>query len=111
MPSKLYGVLASGTAAMVIAPEGTELADVAAEGVGFVVAPEQPHALADAVRWAADHRVELEEMGRRARVLAEGQYDRRRLTAAFGGMLDEVDGATLHVPVLAGSAALVKNEC
>ncbi len=111
MPSKLYGVLASGTAAMVIAPEGTELADVAAEGVGFVVAPEQPHALADAVRWAADHRVELEEMGRRARVLAEGQYDRRRLTAAFGEMLDEVDGATLPLPVFAGSAALVKNEC
>jgi len=91
MPSKLYGILASATPLVAIAPKACELARISEEHeVGFVVEPEDPDALADTLRWCAGHRHQLQEMGTRARRLAEKQYDRRISTGAFASMLQEV---------------------
>lgn len=46
---------------------------------GFVVAPEDPKAFADALEQAADNRQVLAYMGAKARKLAESQFDRQLL--------------------------------
>jgi colanic acid biosynthesis glycosyl transferase WcaI len=93
MPSKFYGVLASGTPLVAIAPEECELAELTREhAIGVVAAPGEPEALADVVRNLADEAWDLAEMGRRARQLAESQYDRKRSTDSFGKMLFQVLG-------------------
>jgi glycosyltransferase involved in cell wall biosynthesis len=91
MPSKLYGVLASGTPLLAIAPPHSELAEMTVqEQVGLAVTPDQPRALADAILWCAGHRGELAEMGTRARRLAEERFDRRPTTRRFAQMLSDV---------------------
>ena len=63
MPGKLYGVLASGSPALAIAPEDCELADIVRDHhVGMVVPPNEPEVLADAIRDAADQPWDLEDM-------------------------------------------------
>jgi len=99
MPSKLYGVLASGSAVMAIAPEDCETARVVRDaGVGFVVTPGQPDALAEAIRRAAADRVELRAMGREARRLAQSEYDRRTITGRFGRLLGELASTGARQP-------------
>jgi colanic acid biosynthesis glycosyl transferase WcaI len=91
MPSKLYGILASGTAILAPAPAESELGQtVRDQGVGLVVAPEDSHALAEAIRWCADHRAEVRHMGDSARTLAVAAYDRPRVTARFAELLTRV---------------------
>ena len=91
MPSKLYGVLASGTAVLALAPEGSETARIVRDrGVGIVVAPGQPDALAEAILKAAANRAMLQAMGREARRLAQAEYDRRASTGRFAALLGEL---------------------
>ncbi|MBI3865247.1 MAG: glycosyltransferase family 4 protein [Planctomycetia bacterium] len=91
VPCKLYGILAAGVPALVVADERSETSRVVAEaGVGKVVPPGNASRLAEDIGWCADHRHELEEMGRRARRLAESEYDRKIATARFGEMLKVV---------------------
>ncbi len=88
MPSKLYGIMASGTAVLAPAPAESELGQTVREsGVGVVVTPEDPHALAEAIRWCADHRKEIEAMGEAARALALARFDRPQVTARFAALL------------------------
>ncbi len=88
MPSKLYGVLASGVPALVAAPPECELAEVVRSGqCGFVVPPDQPEALAKAVLRAAEDPARLAEMGANGRRLAEERYDRAVCTARFAALL------------------------
>lgn len=91
VPCKLYGILAAGVPALVIADERSETSRVVAEaGVGEVVPPGDSRRLAERIAWCADHRQELEDMGRRARQLAESEYDRRISTGKFGELLKSV---------------------
>jgi colanic acid biosynthesis glycosyl transferase WcaI len=93
MPSKLYGVLASGTPLIAIAPESCELSDLTqTQAVGLVTPPGNPKALAQAIEHLADNREQLEPMGARARALAEQHYDRKTVTASFARLLGEVLG-------------------
>jgi colanic acid biosynthesis glycosyl transferase WcaI len=93
MPSKLYGVLASGTALVAVAPASSDLAVVTSTGgCGLVVEPGDPQALANAICRAADGAIPLAEMGRRGRELAEREYDRAIVTARFGRLLDQLLG-------------------
>ena len=60
MPSKIYGVWASGTASLVLAKPESELATLTqTHCTGRIVPPHDATALADALRWAAEHRQEL----------------------------------------------------
>ncbi len=91
MPSKLYGVLAAGSPLLAVAPEDCELAELTRrEGVGLVVPPGKPDALAEAISWSADHREELQDMGIAARKLAEQRYDRPLGTGKFAKLLAAV---------------------
>jgi glycosyltransferase involved in cell wall biosynthesis len=88
MPSKLYGVLASATPLVAVAPEGCELTELTLEhGVGVLAPPGQPEALAEVIEKLADHAWDLPEMGKRARRLAESHYDRRQVTPRFHALL------------------------
>lgn len=91
MPSKLYGVLASGTPVVAIAPDDCELAKLTIENrVGIVAPPTNPEALADAVCKLVRSPDQVKEMGARARRLAVTQYDRSLLTARFGSVVREL---------------------
>src|SRR5262249_25027190 len=70
VPSKLYGILAAGVPALVIADERSEASRVVREAdAGRVVAPGDPAQLAEVIRWCVDHRRERKEMALRARRL------------------------------------------
>jgi glycosyltransferase involved in cell wall biosynthesis len=71
------------------------------ERCGLVVPPGDPDALAAAIVRLADDRAEARAMGRRARALAEREFDRRRLADRF---VDCLEAAAADVTP-AGTAA------
>ncbi|MFH5805848.1 glycosyltransferase family 4 protein [Alienimonas sp. DA493] len=94
MPSKLYGILASGTACVAIAPRECELAQtVHGRGVGWVAEPDDVVGLADRIAHLADAPDQAEAAGRAARELS-ADYDRSVLTARFARMLAGLLDAT-----------------
>jgi colanic acid biosynthesis glycosyl transferase WcaI len=91
MPSKLYGVLASGTPLLAVAPDHCELADLVRQNqVGHVVRPGEPEALAQVIEALVGQPESLDAMGRRARELAEMQFDRHQITPRFAQLLRSV---------------------
>ncbi len=91
MPSKLYGILASGTPTIALAETGSELQEVIqAHDVGLTCEPNDSHALASHVQRLADDRTSVAALGRNARRLAEVSYSRTRQTARFAEVLVEV---------------------
>lgn len=90
VPSKLYGILAAGVASLVVADERCEASRVIRESAtGKIVAPDNPQQLAETIAWCAANRGELRQMGQRARLLAEREYDRKTATGRFGQLLDD----------------------
>lgn len=69
MPSKLTDFMAIGRPVL-LAAAGESARFVDSAGAGLVVPPENPSALADAVRWLREHPDEAGEMGRRGRAFA-----------------------------------------
>ena len=91
MPSKIYGILAAGRPFIAMMEENAEVAQIAREdAVGFVVRPGDVDALVGAIREAVDAPERLEQMGMRARRLAELRFDRSKVTSRFGSVLDKV---------------------
>ena len=91
MPSKLYGVLASGTPVIAIAPSGSELARIVEEEqVGRVATPLDPGALAARIVELADLPYDFGDMGDRARRLAVGRFDRGASVQRFREVLGEL---------------------
>jgi glycosyltransferase involved in cell wall biosynthesis len=67
VPSKLYGILASGRAILALVPEDSEVAlTVMEHQCGLVVSPEDGPGLLKAMVWMVDHPQDVFEMGRRA---------------------------------------------
>lgn len=62
------------------------------EGCGVVVPPDDPAAMADAVRRLASDPAACREMGRRARDLAAQRFDRRHLVEPFEVILRHAAG-------------------
>ncbi len=90
VPSKLYGILAAGVPSLVVADDRCEASRVIREtATGKVVAPDDPEQLAKTITWCAANRNELKQMGHRARLLAERDYDRKTATGRFGQLLEE----------------------
>lgn len=72
IPSRLYNLLAIGRAIIVGAEDHSEAAiEVREERIGWVVTPEDPARLAEAIRAAAADLREVAAMGRQAAVAAE----------------------------------------
>ena len=65
---------------VVMTRTGALAIDLEKEGAGRYVAPGDPGELAEAIRWFHHHPTEADEMGRRARRLAESRFD----LAGFG---------------------------
>lgn len=88
MPSKLYGILASGTAVLTAAAPDSELAAVTArEGIGRVIEFGNAAALVRGIEWFLSHPEEVKKMSARARQLAKRDYDRGPVTERFGSLL------------------------
>jgi len=101
MPSKLYGILASGTPVVAACPIDSELAEIINDfEIGAVcdagdhrrVADDQQigRELADAITRLADNPEVAAQMGTSARLLAVEKYERRIQTDLFAEMLDDV---------------------
>jgi len=90
LPSKVFKIMASGRPILALARRESDLAKVVREAsCGVTVAPDDPAALADAVRRLAENRPMLERMGENARQHLEERYDRRRCVAEIEAVLRE----------------------
>jgi len=88
VPSKLYGILASGTAYVAAVDHDSEVARVTRSGhAGLLIEPDSPEQLVQAIRWCLHERHELSEMGGRGRRLAESLFDRKLAVAKFQRVL------------------------
>jgi len=91
MPSKMYGILASGTPVLAIVPKETDVAEVVdRESVGFAVSPGDLDAIEQQIVWCAGHREGLAEMELNARILAESTYDRQVVIRVFQEFLSDL---------------------
>ena len=94
VPSRLYGVLATGRPVIAAAEAESETAQlVASVGCGVVVQPGDPFALARAIRAAHDGECDLADMGRRARAYAEEEADRAIAIGRYEAVLSELERA------------------
>jgi len=91
-PSKLYGILASGTPVLAIVPKGNAVWRlVEQEKLGWTVEPGDAAAVARVIQEAESlDRNSLVEMGQRGRVLAETLFDKRICCEAFETVLNSV---------------------
>jgi len=94
VPSKVYGILAAGRPFVAMMEDSADVARLAGEhGVGFVTPPDDVDGLVKAIRNALSNPGALKEMGRRARRLAEEQFERRVVTRRFAQLLETVAAA------------------
>lgn len=81
-PNKFFDYIAAGIPPLINYP-GWLAEKVRDNSCGFAVEPDNASAFVDALERAASNRGELKEMGKRARALAEREFDRRILADKF----------------------------
>jgi colanic acid biosynthesis glycosyl transferase WcaI len=90
VPSKVYNILAAGRPLLAVATQKTEVARFAErDGCGLAADPDDPGAVAEAVRSVLDDHNRLANMGHRARELAK-TYDRVGQLRSF---VEAIEGA------------------
>lgn len=88
MPSKLYGILASGSPTLAVVEPETELFDLINEHqIGFACVPGDPETLAERIRELADDPELKREFGTNARRLAVARFSRIGQTTQIGDLL------------------------
>jgi glycosyltransferase involved in cell wall biosynthesis len=90
LPNKVFDYLAAARPILAAAPEGELTRLVRAAGCGSCVPPEDPAAMAAAIRTLAGDPALREDMGLRGRETALRDYDRRALAARFVGVVESV---------------------
>ncbi len=91
IPSKLLTYMAAGRAVLAAVNPSSQAAALLCEAQGgLVTRPEDPAALASAVRQLQAEPAALQEMGQRNRRYAEQHFDQRRIVAAQEAFLVEV---------------------
>jgi len=89
VPSKLYSILAAGRPVLAIADPKSDAARIVSEsGCGLAVDPDDPAAVAQAIRRLRDNPAQLAEMGRCAQAAAE-RYARVIELERFVGIVEE----------------------
>jgi len=89
VPSKLYSTLAAGRPVLVVAPPECDAARIVREsGCGIAADPDDPLAVAEAIRELRDDPNRLAEMGRRARETA-GKYARVNELQRFAAIVED----------------------
>ena len=88
VPSKLYGILASGRPVLASVDQGSEVAQVIERfGAGVAIPPEDPQALADSLRKLYIQSSDLPTMGQSGRRAAETHFSRRVCTQKYEEVL------------------------
>jgi putative colanic acid biosynthesis glycosyltransferase WcaI len=91
MPSKVYEIMASGRPVLAAADEHSDLWNLVEDaGCGVCVTPEDPHALADAVRQLRADGDRGQAMGARGRMVAERLYARPVVVDRYAELLHNV---------------------
>jgi colanic acid biosynthesis glycosyl transferase WcaI len=91
VPSRVYGILATGRPVLVSADPESETARLVDEiGCGLVVAPGRPDLLAAAIRDVHSGRHDLEEMGARGRSYVMREADRGSAVDRYRALLSEL---------------------
>jgi len=91
VPSKYYGILASGRPVIALMAEDSEVAmSIRESGCGYVVPPMAPDVLAGKIRYLFDHPDAAREMGKKARESLEKNYSRRIAAGKYLDLLREV---------------------
>ncbi|OCH97560.1 glycosyltransferase WbuB [Legionella jamestowniensis] len=90
-PNKFFDYIAAGLPVLNNYP-GWLAELINQKDCGFVVPPDTPAVFADILEYAADNRALLREKGKRARLLAETNFDRQMLANRF---VDWLEGAVL----------------
>ena len=89
VPSKLYSILAAGRPVLAVADPESDAARIVREsGSGISADPDDPRAVAAAIRRLRDDPAQLQEMGGRARETA-GKYARVNELEKFAGIMEE----------------------
>jgi glycosyltransferase involved in cell wall biosynthesis len=89
VPSKLYSILAAGRPVLAVAAAESDAARIVCEsGCGIAVDPDDPAAVAGAIRELRNDPARLAQMGRRARETA-GKYARVNELQKFAGIIEE----------------------
>jgi colanic acid biosynthesis glycosyl transferase WcaI len=94
LPSKLSGMLASGRPVIATCLAGTELEAVVSQ-CGIAVPPEDSAELAAAICGLADDAAARQELGRRARMYAEENFER---DAILGRVFGPIEGDEASIP-------------
>ncbi|MBI1370460.1 MAG: glycosyltransferase [Planctomycetes bacterium] len=93
VPSKLYGIMAAGRAAIFLGPADADTAlDLRAAESGFVLKGDDSAGLVAALRRLADNPAECEQLGRNARAAFEQSYEHQVCCEQFEGLLESVVG-------------------
>ncbi len=96
VPSKLYSILAAGRPVLVVAPAESDAARIVVEsGCGVAADPDDPAAVAAAIRELRAQPVRLAEMARRARETA-AKYARVDELKRFVAIIESVADAQPH---------------
>jgi colanic acid biosynthesis glycosyl transferase WcaI len=89
VPSKLYSILAAGRPVLAVAPESSDAARIVTDsGCGLAADPDDPAAVANAIRELRSDPVRLSKMGRTARETAE-KYARVNELQLFSGIIEK----------------------
>lgn len=87
-PNKIFDYMFTGIPAIVNFP-GTTAEMVEADGAGYASKPGDAADLAQKIRYLADHPEERQAIGRRAREVAYGRYDRRMIAAQLSAVFEQ----------------------
>jgi len=91
VPSKVYGIMASGRPFIAAVDEGSEIDQIVREfHCGLVVKPSNLEELKKAVLWAFNSGEEIEKMGTNGRKALENNYTREKCTRKFKNVVESL---------------------
>jgi len=90
VPSRMYNIMSVGKPIVAAAESGSEISQVVLEeGIGWVVQPESPSLLAEAILSASENPAALREMSIRARSVADQKYARTTILEMHQALMDK----------------------
>ncbi len=94
VPSRMYNIMAAGKPIIAVTKTTSEVALVVQEErIGWVASPEDPDELVESILDAQSDRKRLEEMGTRARAVAEKKYPRPRIVEQYVSLIERIANA------------------
>lgn len=89
VPSRMYNIFAAGKPVIGAVDDDSEFAMVVREeNLGWIISPNQPGNMVEAIREARADRARLDEMGRRARMVVESKYTFQHVIGSYRELLE-----------------------